>query len=121
MGRPSFHAQVLIIPIPSNISVFDLVKVVITIITIPCNIVVIIYIDLVKVAITIITIVISVMLPVDICRGSARWENTAMCEKEEADWNRWGKLVRMTMRLVIMRIDMMTVMLAIMRIDVVTN
>ena len=86
MGRPSFHAQVLIIPIPSNISVFDLVKV----------------------AITIITIVISVMLPVDICRGSARWENTAMCEKEEADESRWGKLVRMTVMLVIMRLDMMT-------------
>ena len=99
MGRPSFHAQVLII-------------------IIPCNIVVI---DLVKVAIAIITIVISVMLPVDICRGPARWENTAMCEKEEADWSRWGKLVRMTVRLVIMRIDMMTVMLAIMRIDMVTN
>ena len=99
MGRPSFHAQVLIIPIPYNI----------------------IFIHLVKVAITIITIVVSVMLPVDICRGPACWENTAMCEKEEADESRWGKLVRMTVMLVIMMFVRMTMVLVIMRQDMMTN
>ena len=44
-----------------------------------------------------------------------------MCEKEEADESRWGKLVRMTMMLVIIKLVRMTVMLVIMRLDMMTN